>query len=164
MNAFTSEGRDRVRSRVVAAARADARVVAAALVGSLAHGGGDAWSDVDLTFAVAEGVEPLGVLGSFEELLAREFDAAVLFDVPFGTTTYRVFLLPGALQVDLSVTPCAAFRPLGPRFELLFGSAAEADPVAAPELRPLVGGVHHLLRAGRCDEDGRGSPCTGSTS
>src|SRR5581483_10462846 len=53
-----------------------------------------------------------------------------------GPTTYRVFLMPGALQFDLSLTPAAAFRPAGPRFRLLFGASAPEPPEAAPP-RPL---------------------------
>jgi hypothetical protein len=43
---FTLEERDRVRERVIELARRDARIVTAALVGSLAGDGGDQWSDV----------------------------------------------------------------------------------------------------------------------
>src|SRR5439155_5974069 len=37
---------------------------------------------------------------------------------------YRVFLLPDALQCDLSMTSATEFRPAGPRFQLLFGETA----------------------------------------
>src|SRR5947209_8666579 len=50
---FTVEERDRVRNRVVQMSRADPRLVAGALVGSTAGGGGDQWSDLDLTFGLA---------------------------------------------------------------------------------------------------------------
>lgn len=50
---FTPEYRDSVRGRVLALAESDARVVAAAEVGSQAGAsGGDRWSDLDLTFGV----------------------------------------------------------------------------------------------------------------
>jgi hypothetical protein len=42
-----------------------------------------------------------------------------------------VFLLPDALQFDLSMTPAAQFRPAGPRFRLLFGETAADDPEAS---------------------------------
>ena len=35
-----------------------------------------------------------------------------------------MFLLPDLLQLDLSMTPAAEFRPAGPRFRLLFGDTA----------------------------------------
>ena len=47
---FSTQDRDRIRERVLQLAASDARVVAGAVVGSLAHGGGDRWSDLDLTF------------------------------------------------------------------------------------------------------------------
>jgi len=42
---FTVEERDRVRNRLVEMSRKDPRLVAGALIGSTAAGGGDRWSD-----------------------------------------------------------------------------------------------------------------------
>jgi hypothetical protein len=53
---FDVEERDRVRARVLALASSDPRVVSGAEVGSLALGEGARWSDLDLTFPVADGV------------------------------------------------------------------------------------------------------------
>jgi hypothetical protein len=47
-----------------------------------------------------------------------------LADLAAGPTIYRVFLLPNALQFDLSMTSAREFRPAGPRFQLLFGETA----------------------------------------
>ena len=41
------------------------------------------------------------------------------------------FLLPDALQFDLSMTSAAHFRPAGPRFRLLFGETAAGHAEAA---------------------------------
>ncbi len=51
---FSIKDRERVRDRVLQLAASDARVVAGAVVGSLALDEGDRWSDLDLTFAVAD--------------------------------------------------------------------------------------------------------------
>src|SRR5207248_2023937 len=51
---FTVEQRDALRERVLTLAENDRRVVAGAAVGSLALGGGDRFSDLDLTFAGAD--------------------------------------------------------------------------------------------------------------
>jgi len=48
---FDVEERERVRERLVERAHADNRIVSAALVGSLALGEGDRWSDIDLSLA-----------------------------------------------------------------------------------------------------------------
>ncbi|MBA2364001.1 MAG: aminoglycoside 6-adenylyltransferase, partial [Chloroflexia bacterium] len=53
---FSVESRNRIRDRVLQLAASDTRVVAGAIVGSLAHDAGDRWSDLDLTFAVADTV------------------------------------------------------------------------------------------------------------
>ena len=50
---FAVEDRERVRSRLIARARSDPRLVAAAAIGASA-GEGDRWSDLDLTFGVAD--------------------------------------------------------------------------------------------------------------
>jgi len=49
---FTPQERDRIHKQILAWASDDARVVAGAVVGSLAHQPGDRFSDVDLTFGV----------------------------------------------------------------------------------------------------------------
>ena len=79
-----------------------------------------------------------------------------LFDLPRGTSIYRVFLLPGCLQFDLSFTPAAEFGADGPKFRLLFGEAADRPASPPPDARELFGyAVHHALRARFCIERGR---------
>ncbi len=138
-------------------------------MGSLAVGGGDRFSDLDLTFGIAEGVPVRDVLADWTRTLVDELDAVHLVDLERGPTTYRVFLLPDALQFDLSMTPAAEFRPAGPRFRLLFGEAAATDVAAAtppaareifistPAIPPdLFGwGVIYALHSRACIERGR---------
>jgi predicted nucleotidyltransferase len=59
---FNIEDRDRVQDRLLDLASSDPRVVAGAVVGSLAHDEGDRWSDLDLMFAVADDVPVTEVL------------------------------------------------------------------------------------------------------
>ena len=164
---FSVEIRNRIRDRVLQLAAADTRVVAGAIVGSLAHDGGDRWSDLDLTFAVADTVPVRDVLADWTRTIVDELDAAHLFDLPSGATIYRVFLLPGCLQLDLSFSPAAAFGASGPKFQLLFGSAVEKPHAQSPSAHELFGyAVHHALRARFCIERGRatGRPSTGSAA
>jgi hypothetical protein len=152
---FDPEDRDRFKQRLTRKANSDPRIVAAAAVGSTASGG-DRWSDLDLSFAVGEGHVVDEVLEDWTQSLIKEFDAVVLFDLPFMTTIYRVFLLPGTLQVDLSFTPAAEFGALGPKFHLLFGEAVRRPLAAAPSPEHIFGlGVHHAVRARICLERGR---------
>src|SRR2546428_3423763 len=125
---FTVEERDRVRNRLVQMSRADPRLVAGALVGSTAGGGGDRWSDLDLTFGLADGAAVDDVLADWTARFANEFQAVHIFDLPHLSTIYRVFLLPNNLQVDLSFTPGNKFLGKGLKFDLLFGKALERDP------------------------------------
>lgn len=166
---FTVEQRDALRDRVLLLAEEDARVVAGAAVGSLALGGGDRFSDLDLTFGIADDVPVGDVLADWTRALSDELDAAHLADLERGSTTYRVFLLPDALQFDLSMTPAAQFRPAGPRFRLLFGETApDASEVLTPTITggifmptsavagDLFGwGVIYALHARACIERGR---------
>jgi hypothetical protein len=89
--------------------------------------GCDRFSDLDLTFGIADDVPVAEVLDDWTRTLIAERDAVQLADLTRGPTTYRVFLLPDALQFDLSITPAAHFRPAGPRFRLLFGETAAGE-------------------------------------
>jgi hypothetical protein len=153
---FTVDDRNNVRDYVLQLADADSRVVAGAVVGSLADSEGDRWSDLDLTFGVVDGEPIEQVLEDFTRHLADRFDAVFLFDLPSGATIYRVFLLPGSLQLDLSFGPASAFGAMGPKFRLLFGEAVEKPQPQPPPARQMFGyAVHHALRARFCIERGR---------
>ena len=151
---FTVAQRDALRDRVLELAHADPRVVSGALVGSLAVGG-DALSDLDLTFGVADGEPVADVLEEWTRTIADEFDAVVLFDLPAGPAIYRVLLVPDALQFDLSFTPQSDFAATTPKFKLLFGTAGER-PIVPPSAQELFGyAAHHALRARFTIERGR---------
>ena len=153
---FSIDDRDRIRDFVLQLAASDARVVAGATVGSLALGEGDRWSDLDLTFAVADEVPLTQVLEDWTSKLVAEFDAVHLFDLPSGASIYRVFLLPGCLQFDLSFTPASQFGAVGLKFKLIFGKAVEKRHIQLPAAHELFGyAVHHALRARFCIERGR---------
>jgi hypothetical protein len=153
---YSIQDRNLVRDHVLQLADSDRRVVAGAVVGSLALSDGDRWSDLDLTFAVADEFSMLDVLEDWTRNIVETFDAAHLFDLPSGPSIYRVFLLPGCLQFDLSFTPASRFGATSPRFRLLFGNAVEKPYLQPPSAHELLGyAVHHTLRARFCIERGR---------
>jgi hypothetical protein len=166
---FTVEQRDALRDHVLQLAEEDERVIAGAAVGSLAVDGGDRFSDLDLMFGIADHIPVMEVLDDWTRTLIADRDAVHLADLERGPTIYRVFLLPNALQFDLSMTPEAEFRPGGPRFRLLFGETAAGDSeVSAPRIagklfiptpsvpHDLFGwGVIYALHARACIERGR---------
>jgi hypothetical protein len=167
---FTVAQRDAVREHLLGLAEADAHVVAAAAVGSLAaDGGGDRFSDLDLSFGIADHLPVTEVLNAWTGTLIGQLKAVHLADLQRGPTTYRVLLFPDALQVDLSMTPAAQFRPAGPRFRLLFGATAAAESQGSPPpaagglflaTPPVAGdlfgwGVIYALHARACIERGR---------
>jgi hypothetical protein len=153
---FTVHERDRVRDYVLDLAASDTRVVAGAVVGSTALGREDRWSDLDLTFSVADEFSIFDVLEDWTRKIVKDLDAAHLFDLPREASIYRVFLLPGCLQFDLSFTPASKFGAMGPKFRLLFGNAVERSYIPSPSAHELFGyAVHHALRARFCIERGR---------
>src|SRR5438067_5210603 len=153
---FTVGDRERIHDRVLQIAANDPRVVSGAIVGSLAVSEGDRWSDLDLTFAVSDDSSLTDILGDWTRTLVEEFGATPLFDLPSGASIYRVFLLPGCLQFDLSFTPASQFGAIGPKFELLFGTSVEKPFIQPTGANELFGyGVHHAVRARICIERGR---------
>ena len=153
---FSVNYRDQVRDYILELADTDKRVTAGAVVGSLALSEGDRWSDLDLTFAVTDEINQIDVLEDWTKQIVEKFNAAHLFDLPSGASIYRVFLLPGCLQFDLSFTPASKFGATGPKFKLLFGSAIEKPHYPPPSARDFFGyAVHHALRARFCIERGK---------
>jgi hypothetical protein len=145
---FTVRDCDRVGDYVLELAASDPRVVAGAVVGSMALGREDRWSDLGLTFSVADEFSIFDVLEDWARKIVKDLDAAHLFDLPREASIYRVFLLPGCLQFDLSFTPASKFGAAGPKFKLLFGRAVERSYIPPPTAHELFGSaVHHALRA-----------------
>ena len=150
---FTAEHRDHVRYRVLGLARADPRVTAGALTGSMAVGSGDKWSDIDVAFGIADGITPEAVLDDWTQVLDREFGVLDHFDLRSGSSIYRVFLLPGGLQVDVAVTPGQDFGARGPHFRALFGTTQKLPATPPPSASYLIGLCwHHVLHARSCIE------------
>jgi hypothetical protein len=151
---FTIAQRDRVRERLLEFAGSDPGVVGAAITGSYAEDAGDEWLDIDLAFAIdgqlAEARE------RWTELLYGDFGALHHWDLPWGSTTYRVFLLPDCLEVDIAFTPAGEFGPRGPKWRAVFGDAIEVAPSPPPRRDDLVGlAWHHVLHARACIERGK---------
>jgi hypothetical protein len=159
---FTVEERDRVRELLLSLAEADPAIGGAAIIGSYAADGGDRWSDIDLALRV-DG-PPHATMERWTESLYGDFAAVHHWDLPAGSTIYRVFLLPGWLEVDLAFAPAADFGPRGPHWRVVFDRppsepAAPPEPTAppGPTARPGHHGPvglawHHALHARVCIE------------
>ncbi len=161
-NMFTIQSREEVREKIISHAKSDSRIVSAAVIGSYAQGTVDRWSDIDLTFGVDEAFTITSLLASWTDYVAKEFGAIVLFDLPVEKIIYRVFILPGCLQVDLSFSPASEFGAMGPHFKLLYGGQYEKpqhskqhkkSQTKHQQTQELFGYlVHHILRARFCAE------------
>ena len=144
---FTVQRRDQVRAELLARARADERVVGAARTGSAARGAEDRWSDIDLFLGVRADVD--AVISDWSAVLYSEYRAVHHFDLPAGPTTYRAFLLPDGLEVDLGFAPAARFGPVGDgAFDVVFGEPVSRRRPSRTDTDHLVGlGWHHALHA-----------------
>jgi predicted nucleotidyltransferase len=136
---FTTDTREALRGTLVAAARADDAVAAAALVGSGATGREDEWSDIDLVLRVAPDGNPADVAARWTETMYVTHGAVHHLDVVADGVLYRVFLLRGSLQVDVSFWPYERFRETVPGFRLLFGDTNPPAHLPPPAPERLVG-------------------------
>lgn len=150
---FTSTHRDHVHERVLTMARTDLRVTGGALTGSAVAGAEDEWSDIDVAFGIADGVALNAVLDEWTTALDKEFGLLDYFDIHPGASIYRVFLLPGGLEIDVGVSPENEFGARGPQFRSLFGPTQKLDAAPRPDARHLMGLCwHHVLHARACIE------------
>src|SRR5262245_22367692 len=136
---FTPEDRARLRDALIAAAREDPRITAAALTGSAAVGAEDRWSDIDLALCLAGDADRGRVVADWTERMYREGGAVHHLDVHLSETLFRVFLLANTLQGDLAFWPSAEFGAIGPTFRLLFGTANERPVRPPPTADGLIG-------------------------
>jgi hypothetical protein len=153
---FTPEERESVRTRLLAAAERDERIVAAALTGSGAAAVEDHWSDIDLAFSIDDSADRAAVIVDWTASMEREYQAVHYWDLRFGESLFRVFLIPSGLEVDISFTPAAAFGPYGPNFKLVFGASTDARTTGPANTRLMIGiAWHHALHARAAIERGR---------
>jgi len=149
---FTPAERDALREALLARARDDERIIAAAITGSAAVDEADAWSDIDLYFGVADDADRAAVVDDW----TTQLDPVHHFDIASLQTTYRVFLLPNGIEVDLGFTSASDFAASTPRFRLVFGERTLAETPAAPDARYELGlGWHHILHARACIARGK---------
>jgi len=139
ISVFSPQEREQIRGELVAAARADGRIGGAAHLGSMALGELDRWSDIDLALCLAPGADLNDVLLDWTACLYRDHSAVAHYDLKRGDILYRVFLLDNTLQVDISFWPSAKLRAIGPKFNLIFGDAAEPLPAPEPDSNDLIG-------------------------
>ena len=153
---FTREERERLRTTLVTAARADKRITGAALTGSAARDGEDEWSDIDLAFGVRDAGLLHQTLDDWTSRMVEDHGALATFDVTRGNAVYRVFFLRNTLQVDLAFFPASEFGALAPTFRLLFGESVELPHVPSPRAENLIGMAWlHAIHARSCIKRGK---------
>ena len=148
---FTPAHRARVRSDLLEYATHDQRISGAAITGSAASDREDKWSDIDLAFGLADQADQPGVLSDWTRYMYEKHSALHHHDVVAGLWIYRVFLLPGTLQVDLAFVQATEFRPLAPTFRLVYGTANESRSFPPATPGSIIGlGWLYALHARTC--------------
>lgn len=136
---FTPEERNRLRSSWLEIAAGDPRISGAAITGSAAVDREDRWSDIDLAFGIEDAARVPEVLADWTSRMVEQHHALHHIDVRAGSWMYRVFLLPGTLQVDLAFVAAEEFRALAPSFRLVSGEAREPAHFPSPSISNLIG-------------------------
>lgn len=136
---FSPEQRACLRSSLLELAHNDQRITGAAITGSGAASREDQWSDVDLAFGVDTTANLPTVLSDWTAHMYDQHRALHHLDVLSGAWTYRVFLLPSTLQVDLAFVVDTEFRALAPTFRLMFGKANESRHASPPLPAAIIG-------------------------
>jgi hypothetical protein len=136
---FTPQERTNTRSELLSHAAKDKWITRAAITGSAAAALKDQWSDVDLAFGVSLAANLQAVLADWTRYMYNEHLACHHLDVLSGAWTYRVFILPNTLQVDLAFVVETEFRALGPTFRLVFGETNEPRQPSPPSAGHLIG-------------------------
>ena len=149
---FTPAERDALREALLDRARTDPRIVAAAVTGSAAIDAADEWSDIDLYFGVDDGIDGAVVVDDWTVHLVPVHH----FDIGVPDRSWRVFLLPSGIEVDLGFTSARNFAAHSPRFRLVFGEHTVDDAPSEPDARYELGlGWHHVLHARACIARGK---------
>ncbi|HXB75661.1 MAG TPA: hypothetical protein VNY05_45940 [Candidatus Acidoferrales bacterium] len=93
----------------------------------------------DLAFGVHTAENLPIVLSDWTAHMYDQHRALHHLDVMSGAWTYRVFLLPNTLQVDLAFVVDTEFRALAPTFRLMFGKTNEPRHASPPMPAAIFG-------------------------
>ena len=148
---FTPEERDDLRFMLLEHAKTDRSITGAAITGSASIGREDEWSDIDLAFGVKDVADLPVVISDWTGYMYESHHALHHTDVLLRQWTYRVFLLPTTLQVDLAFGPATDFRATAPSFRLVCGEALESQYLPSPPIEQFIGlGWLYALHARTC--------------
>jgi len=111
---YTAADRDARLARAIELLRADPRVEAAVITGSIGRGEADRWSDFDLDAVIADDASCDEVARDWETIAYREWPVAHHYATAFGSSLVRGFLLENGLLADLGFTPVADFTAWAP--------------------------------------------------
>ncbi|GAA0725756.1 hypothetical protein GCM10009430_31900 [Aquimarina litoralis] len=136
---YSKKDRIKVEKQIIDFAKLDSNIIDCAIVGSKSVGNDDKWSDIDLAFGYEIDADINQILRYWSKIMFESFGANKLFDMSYKESLYRVFLLPNALQVDLSFTPSDHFGAITDNFKLIFGNQRKREFKSLPEINSIAG-------------------------
>lgn len=133
MPLFTPDQREQLLQRVASLLEDDDRIEGVVLFGSMVTGP-DRWSDIDVEAVVGDKSSLPSVI---DDAVARVYEDLLVihhFEVDFGDTLLRGFLLDRFLEIDIAFTPSSNFVVSGPA-KVLF-ERADSLTHAVSEVKP----------------------------
>ena len=130
MPRYTEADRQSILDRAVELLKADPRVEAAAITGSLGSGTADRWSDFDLDAILACGITADEVAEDWDALAYREWPVVHHYSTSFGSTLVRGYILQNGLLADMAFTPGDEFSVWAP-VRIAFDRSGRASRTAA---------------------------------
>lgn len=118
---FTPEQRQQTLDRLVEEMRLDDRIVGLAVLGSGARGFTDAYSDIELTVAVAEEALVYPVYTQWQATISQLFTLLHSYEKLYGPQHfYSAFLLEGYLEVAIDVVSLSQLCAQRDEWEILY--------------------------------------------
>lgn len=114
MPMFAAHERETALARVLELLRADQRIEAAVLTGSLGSQTMDRWSDLDIAAVIAAGESTERAASDWVALVYREWPVAHHYETNFGSSLVRGFLLDNGLVLDFGFDPVEDFSVWAP--------------------------------------------------
>jgi hypothetical protein len=133
MPLFGERDRETALTRALELLKADPRIEAAILAGSLGLQSMDRWSDLDLDAVIRAGESTERVASDWVDLVYREWPVVHHYETSFGSSLVRGFLLDNGLVLDFGFDPVEDFSVWAPVRVAFDRTGTATRAAAAPE-------------------------------
>lgn len=131
---FGDHERETALARALELLRADQRIEAVVLTGSLGRQAMDRWSDLDIAAVITAGEAAERVASEWVDLVYRQWPVVHHYENSFGPSLVRGFLLEDGLVLDFGFDPVEDFRVWAPVRVVFDRTGTATQAAAAPEV------------------------------